>query len=431
MQQLLLFQIFEGVAAVFDTFIVYQYVSGILEKRRERRERWGTWPWYAVFGLGLILLSLFYRAEIILIIYTLVGVYALARGLYKSSLSSRIFSVFYFAAIMMGSEIFCSGLVSGLWHIDVTNTLEYGLPRVLCIVVAKLIQIFLVKISVSVIQRQTNHPARDELKLMLPLLLCQVFSIMLAYYVFVICVEVYGGFRPVALWTMIGVVYMNIIVFWYFDRIKLAFAYKSKNEAAELKLELQKQYFEILTEHQQETDILWHDMKKHIQLMKTLLNRGQQELTAGYIQELEWEMNDKIKVVRTEHPVLSALLSEQTQRAKKAGIRFELDVRLGSTMKIAPLDLCVILGNLYENAFAACLSLPSETEKQITAAIVQRHTALVIHIENACDATVKPRRRAGKHGLGLKNVQRAVNKYGGKMDIIRENGIYRVEILVP
>jgi hypothetical protein len=431
MQQLFLFQVFEGVAAVFDTFIVYQYVSGLLEKRREQRERWRTWPWYVLFGLGLTLLSLFYRGEVILIAYTLVGVYALARGLYKSSLSTRIFSVFYFAAIMMGSEIFCSGLLSGLWHIDVSNVLEYGLPRVLCIVVAKLSQIFLVKISVSVVQRRSNHSARNEPKMMLPLLLCQVFSIMLAYYVFVICVEVYGGFRPVALWTMIGVVYMNIIVFWYFDRIKLAFAYKSKNEAAELKLELQKQYFAILEEHQQETDALWHDMKKHIQLMKTLLNQGQQELTSEYMQDLEVEMNDKIKVIRTEQPVLSALLSEQTQRARKAGIRFDLDVRLESEMKIAPVDVCVILGNLYDNAFEACLSLPPDTEKQITGAIIQRHTALVIHIENACGVTAKPRRRAGKHGLGLKNVQRAVNKYGGKMDITSENGIYRVGILVP
>ena len=67
---------------------------------------------------------------------------------------------------------------------------------------------------------------------------------------------------------------MNIIMFWYFDRVKASFAYKSKSEAAEIKLELQKQYHDILNEHQRETDKLWHDMKKHINVMKTLVNSG-------------------------------------------------------------------------------------------------------------------------------------------------------------
>lgn len=428
MDNLLLFQVFECAVVIFETFIVHQYISGLFEKRYGQKS---TLLWYLLFCLGLMLLSLFYYKEIALIIYTLGGVYTLAWKLYKTSISSRVFSIFYFSAIMVGSEIFCSSLMSGLWDIDLSNVLEYGAPRVLGILVAKLIQIFLVKISVFVASCKTDHPAKGEPKLMLPLLLCQILSITLAHYAYVICSLVFNGFSAIALFAMIGIIYINIIIFWYFDRVKATFEYKSKSEAAETKIELQKQYHDVLNEHQKETDALWHDMKKHINLMKMLINDGQHEITSDYIHELESQMSDKIKIVRTEYPVLSALLTEQKQRAKKAGILFDIDVRLESELKIEPVDLCVVLGNLFDNAFEACMLLPLEPDRQIKASIGQRNNAVAIKVENAYIATMKPKRSTGKHGLGLKNVRQTVRKYNGQIDIIENNGVFMVSIVIP
>jgi len=268
-------------------------------------------------------------------------------------------------------------------------------------------------------------------KLMLPLLVCPVFSIVMFYCVFIICRSAYRSFEPAAVFTMIGMIYINIVVFWYFDRIKSAFEYKRKSEAAELKIELQKQYFEILDEHQQATDALWHDMKKHINLMKLLINEGQHKITSEYIHQLEAQMDSKVKIIRTEYPVLSALLTEQEQRAKKANIAFDIDVRLASDMRIAPVDLCVILGNLFDNAFEACLFLEVEIVKYIKISIVQRNNAVAIKVENSFFPAMQPERRSGKHGIGLRNVRQTANKYGGKIDVATDNGAFMVSILFP
>lgn len=427
MDNLVLYQIFECVTVVFETFIVYQYINGLFEKRNTQKS---SVLWYILFGLGLVLLSLFCRVGNILIIYTLVGVFALALRIYKTSMLSRIFAVFYFSAIMVGSEIITSGLMSSIWNIDLSSVLEYGLPRVLCIVIAKLIQVFVVKVTTFVANWKTKRYSNNEPIMMLPLLLCQVFSILMAHYVAVICLTVYDSFEITALLTMVGIIYMNIIIFWYFDKVKAVFEYKSKNDAAELKNELQKQYYEVLNEHQQETDALWHDMKKHVNLMKTLLNSGQLEITSEYIQELEEQMSDTITIIRTEHPVLSALLTEQAQRAKKADISFVLNIKLESKMKLEPVDLCIILGNLFDNAFEACMLLPPDN-RYIKATIVQRNNAIVIKIENAFAADIKPRQRTGKHGLGLKNVRQVVNKYNGKIDVADDDGVFLVSIVIP
>lgn len=425
---MLLFQIFEGLTVIFETLIVQQYIGGLFEQRSTRRR---TLMWYALFCFGLMLLSLITHDGLYLTTYTLAGIYTLVVFAYKTTVSSRIFSVFYFSVIMVGSEIFTSGIISGIWGIELEDALSYGLPRVLCILVAKLMQIFLLKASVTIVNLRADTSSKDEVKMMIPLLLCQVFSALLAHSVFSISESVFNGFSVATLMAMAGIMYMNIIMFWYFDRVKAIFEYKSKIESAELKIELQKQYYETLSEHQQETDRLWHDMKNHISLMKSLINDGQVEITNEYVHELEAQMSDTLRIVRTDFPILSALLTEQKQRASKAGISFDLDVKLESDIRISPVDLCIILGNLFDNAFAACIALPQEKEKWIKSSIIQRSKVIDIRIENTYDTGAKYQRRSGKHGLGLKNVQQAVFKYNGQFKTIEANGIYTVSIIVP
>lgn len=428
MQDLILYVIFECIAVVFETFIVYQYISGLFEKKQETKS---TLVWYSLFCIGLMALSLFYRTSFLLTVYTLIGIYCLLFFLYKTRPDSRFFSVFFFSVIVIISEILCSGMVAGLWGINSSDALSYGLPRVLIIIVAKLIQIFSVKILVFIAKRKGNYIAKIEVRMILPLLLCQVVSILLSYYIFIICHNVYGKFSLIAMLSLVGIIYMNAIIFWYFDRIKAAYEYKSRNEAAELKNELQTNYQNLLEQHQKETDALWHDMKKHINLMKSLINSGQSVITSEYVQELEALMGDTVKIIRTEYSILSALLTEQMQRAKKDQIVFDIEVKLESELRMTAVELCIVLGNLFDNAFEAVLHLPPDVNKKIKVSILQRNGAMAISLENPFDPKAKPRKRTRKHGLGLKNVRQVVDKHNGQMKIEDKNNIYKVSIIIP
>ena len=428
MMNILIYQVFECITVVFETFLIYQYLSGLFERRNEHKN---TLLWYTSFCIILIFLTLFSRKGIALISLTVFGLYIISLRLYKSNIPTRVFSVLYFAAIMVGTEIFTPVLISGIWKINLSDASDYGLPRVLCIVVAKQIQIFLVKISVYLARWKTTSETKGELKMMLPLLLCQFFSVMLAHFIFSICYQFYNAFEPTSLIVITGMMYINIVIFWYFDRVKAAFEYKSKSEAAELKLKLQKQYHEILIEHQQKTDALWHDMKKHIALMKTLINNNQHKITTTYIQQLELQMSDTVKIVRTEFPILSALLTEQKQQAKRAGVPFEINVRIETALKIEPVDLCVILGNLFDNALEACMQLSQESNRYLQSSICQRHNAISIIFENTYFAGLRPRRRSSKRGFGLKNVRQIVNKYNGQIDFCEDGEIYKISIIIP
>lgn len=267
---------------------------------------------------------------------------------------------------------------------------------------------------------------------MLPLLFCQVILIVLAYYIAVVCRNITGTLSIPALAAMIGILYISIVIFWYFDRIKAAFAYKSKSEAAEYKLSLEKQYHTLLAAHQEETDALWHDMKKHIRLLKALIADGQNvALPKNYIHDLEVEMDDSIKIIRTNAPVLSALLTEQKRRTKAAHIPYDIDVRMDAPLKIEAVDLCVMVENLFDNAFEACALMPETSSRHMATKIMQRNNIVAIHFTNTFLPETRKEWHHGHHGLGLRNIEQTVQKYSGQFKTKEKDGIYEASIIIP
>ena len=432
MNENLLYQIFECATVVFETLIIYQYINCFFEKYSDQRKI-SLIIGYTLFCFGFMFLSLSTSESFILLGYALTGVYLLEWRLYDSQISSRLFSVLLFTVLVIGSEIICSGIVSGWGPLDINQIKVLGLPRVFSSVVAKLVQICLVKIAGAVANWKSDRPARVDIKVIFPLLICQGFTIVLAYYVFMIGVEIYRYFNWAVFLSMSGIIYINLIIFWYFDRIRKAFEYKSRQESAEIKLELQKQYYEVLEEHQKETDLLWHDMKKHLGLIKRLVYNGYQNISEEYVQELEEQMNTVSNFVKTSQPVISALLTKEKWKAEKENVDFILNVRLLTAIepKISSVDLCVLIGNIFDNAINACTLLPENSPKYIKAEILQKGCTLVIRTENPYSSNLKVRPRLGKHGLGLKNVHKVVNKYNGNIDIHSEDEVFYVTIIIP
>lgn len=426
MDELLFYRIFECATTLFETFIVYQYLNGLFEKRDPDKS---ALKWYIVFWLGLSFLTLYLISSYWLTVYILLFTCFLSLHLYKTTLHASIIAVICFAVIMMSTEFFTTGLIGQIFDISISSVVQYGWLRVFAIIVTKLAELFLIKSIISFLHWKNSTSQKNDYKLMLPLLLCQLILILLTYFISIICRDVYGAFSMSALCAMLGVLFISLVIFWYFDRIKAAYAYRSQNEAMAYKLALEKQYQETLLAHQQQTDALWHDMKKHLRLIKELSASAPRDLSADYIHSLEVTMDEQIKIIRTNYPVLSALLTEQLRRARAAGVPYDIDVRLKDPLRIEPVDLCVILGNLFDNALEACQLMPETAERKISLFIGQRGNIAALDITNTFLPETRTRWHDGPHGLGLRNVQQMVDKYGGRLRIQEDDNTYTVNVL--
>ena len=427
MDNITIYIIFECVAVVFGTFIVYQYITSFFSRRSQNQNViWG----YIIFSMGQMTFSLFWHEPLFLISYTAVGMFALLIIYYEAPVSSIIFSVLLFAVLVIVSEAICAVIVSAGRGTDLQETRDYGLPRVLSIVISRLIEILSIKLLSNAARWKKDKETSVEFNQTLPLLFAQIFSIALAYQVFIIGQQTDGHLSIIMFFSMIGILYVNIIVFWYFDRIKSSYRYKSEKEAAETKFDLQKRYYETLEAHQYETDALWHDMRKHLDAVKMLANNRNAN-AEEYLSELETQIRDIPTIIKTSQPIISALLTEEIRKAKKENIHIDLDVRLENELKVNPVDLCVLLGNLFDNAFEACCGLSDAAARHIEICLAQKSSAIFIEVKNTHDPFAEKTSQQGKRGFGLKNIQRVVDKHNGDMEIRSDNNVYQTTITIP
>ena len=122
-------------------------------------------------------------------------------------------------------------------------------------------------------------------------------------------------------------------------------------------------------------------------------------------------------------------------RAKDNGIEVHLNVALPEELKIRDTDLCIVIGNLLENAIEAS---KKEENKRIKLRINRSNEYICMLVSNLYNGEIKKghsgyysRKRDFKDtGIGLSSVSAVVEKYDGRMEVDHTNGEFNVFIMM-
>jgi hypothetical protein len=429
MESNLIYKTFEVVAVIFGMLIVQQYISGLFERRAKKLY---VLLGYTVFSVGLSFLSLFFREPLLMAWFTLTGVFLLSLLFYEGQKTSKFFAALFFGILMICSDMICAVMLSMGGDIDISDILSYGLPRSLGLAISKTVQILLVKVAALIVKWKKDKKSTLELRKFVPILLCQIFSIILLYNIFMTAFDADDIMDIKLFFSILIIMYVNIIIFWYYDKITSAYEYKRQNELTELKLEFQKDYYQLLEEHQQEIESLYHDIKKHVSAVKELHDKDFKTEAEQYVSKLENKIIDIPKVLRTSDSVVNALIMNELRKAKNKNIEVRLDINFSKAINIEPIDLCVLIGNTLDNAIEACLALPNESDRIIDLRILQDGCLILIDIKNPYDpAVIKISQNNRKRGYGLKNVRKVVQKYRGDIEIMNTDNVFHISIIIP
>ena len=111
--------------------------------------------------------------------------------------------------------------------------------------------------------------------------------------------------------------------------------------------------------------------------------------------------------------------------ADRYGILFEMDVSLGDVDFMKSIDITTLFGNLLDNAVEAAGKCSAE--KYIGILLKRHNQMLYIRIENSIESAVPIRNgmiSERKKGIGILNIERCVDAYGG--EIIYKNSSNRL-----
>ena len=201
---------------------------------------------------------------------------------------------------------------------------------------------------------------------------------------------------------------------------------------------------ELIDTHYREVDNMYrqirgwrHDYRNHIQVMNVLLENGELEELKKYLGDLALDLNTVDTVVKTGNAMADAILNSKISLARSKDINVSVEASIPVKLKMTELDLCCILGNLFDNAIEAAEQLPVE-ERMIRIYMDMKQTQLYIHFTNTT-ATGKKQKlhnlfkttKGGGHGFGLVRIDNIVERYDGYLSRNSEDGAFTTEILIP
>lgn len=157
-----------------------------------------------------------------------------------------------------------------------------------------------------------------------------------------------------------------------------------------------------------------HDYRNHIQTMKAYAAKGDLEALRRYLDELDDDLTTLDMVIKTGNPMTDAILNSKISLARSKQVQVVADAHIPVKLRLPELDLCCILGNLFDNAIEASLQLP-EPERLIRVYMEMKGEQLYISFTNFT-AGKKLKKTAGRfatskgkgHGLGLMQMDRII-----------------------
>lgn len=201
---------------------------------------------------------------------------------------------------------------------------------------------------------------------------------------------------------------------------------------------------ELIETHYREVDNMYrqmrgwrHDYRNHIQTMKAYAACGDWDALRRYLDLLDDDLTSVDTVVKTGNPMTDAILNSKISLAGAKGIRVVADAHIPLQLKFSEIDLCCIIGNLFDNAIDASLQLPEE-QRVIRLYMDMRSTQLYISFTNFT-AGKKLKKKNNRfrstkgegHGFGLIRIDAIVERLGGYVSRNSEDGAFTTEILLP
>jgi len=369
---------------------------------------------YGLFGGVVTFLSLQDDMAFARLGVAFVGVWAVSMLIFDARMLQGVLSGVAFCAIVAVTDV-GSAIAFQSCGVNSNALMDNYASRALYLV-ANHILLFGIVIIICVINRKSH--SRMSIKILLPVSPCWIISILLCFLFAWQCFVKDFEWHPLFLIVLIGLLYTNIIMIYFTHKTSEQAQIKKDFEIAEHHYAMQQEYYDQLRVQQEETRALWHDISKY-------LRAAQVDSTSVALTEVQ-EMLDSIScVVDVNNRIVSVILNEYFQIAKNSGIEVEIDVQVPTELFVTAADLYVLIGNTLDNAIEACVALP-EDQRKINLKLKKHNNILFYEVSNPYTEKHLRRVRGNYHGFGLKNVAKCVEKYNGKLDIAKNNGIFRV-----
>ena len=195
-----------------------------------------------------------------------------------------------------------------------------------------------------------------------------------------------------------------------------------------------RRYMELRA-YMEQTRHLRHDFRQHLHVIAGLTEAGKLEELKSYLSQYEDELSD-VRPTLCANPAVDALAGHYDLEARQREIPIEWKLELPRMLPLPEADLCMMLGNLLENALHASQKLAPEQRQVRVLARMLSPAMLGMVVENRYDGVLNQQGKtlhSTKHegpGIGLVSIETAVRKYDGRLTVETKGNVFRANVLL-
>ena len=179
-----------------------------------------------------------------------------------------------------------------------------------------------------------------------------------------------------------------------------------------------------------------HDWHNQLQALSAYLDSGEYGRAREYLDEVNQAVLRIDTIIKTGNTMVDAILNSKISLMKSQQIEVEAEAKVPAALSVPDVDLCIMIGNLLDNAMEACTKLEAGN----------RFVHIYIHVKGAqlymsfTNSAGKKQKKVGnlflsskgsEHGFGLMRVDALVAKNGGYLTRASEDGGYTTEVILP
>lgn len=205
---------------------------------------------------------------------------------------------------------------------------------------------------------------------------------------------------------------------------------------SDIQVTAQQKQLEHLQQHIEDTAKARHDIRHFLVALQGFANEKDFEGMLEYLEKCIVIIDNQTPEIYTNNLAVNAVLGYYKQMAEKEEIEVKFIVELEDETNVTDTDMCIILGNLLENAYEAC-ARQKEGKRHITANLRQTGGTLVIIVENSYTGTVRKKdgvflssKQKMRKGIGITSVIDVTKKYHGISKFEYDGRRFKVSLLL-
>lgn len=199
---------------------------------------------------------------------------------------------------------------------------------------------------------------------------------------------------------------------------------------------LQRTQYSRLQKQIESTRQARHDLRQHLNMIQAYLDSGEEALLKEYLAKYGQKLSALTPKTYCNNYAVDMVVRHYAEIAQEHMINFDSCIHLPMHLSVSEPDICILFGNLLENALDACFLMPDASPFIRIHARVAGERAISITVDNSCiqePVMIDGKFLSSKHsgpGTGTMSVKNIAGQYHGIADFKWEGGVFYASVFL-